>query len=498
MKSYFTTPSLRQLLSRTAVLLALGLTVGSCDKVIDVQPQDSLDASTGIKTRQDAEAALRGCYDILQGGNYYGLRYPNFADLQSGNLRHSGTFPSFAEIANNSIQPNNVEVSNVWNSIYNGINRANFFIEQVATITDPAYDVKVATAEARGLRAFHYMNLLAYWGGKPEGYGQPDGLGVPLRLKPTLATTDTKPIPRSTEAQVVEAIRDDLTFAAANLPNGAGPRLTKGAIIALQARLEMRLGNYAAALALSNQVRAAANNVGLGVVSATPTDIIWQLIFNITDGNALAFFYFPAASGGRNEYDPSASLSAAHPTGDLRLPINVVSAANAAPGFPNGTTRKYSRISSGDDPMNIIRFAEVVLNIAEASVRGGDLATATTQVNAIRTRAGLLPVVLGPAPAPTTPVTPAVAVYFASTPADPDGRIRLLAEVLRQRRLELAHEGHYWFDLRRTNSVQSTLAAPAGAQPNSFNSTFRNLWPIPTREINNSSKIIVQNPDYGA
>lgn len=489
MKSIFTTASLRQLASRTAVLLTLGLALGSCDKVLDVQPQNNLDASSGIKTRQDADAALRGCYDALQSVNYYGLRYESFADLISGNIRHTGTFPTFAQIANNAILPDNVDVSSVWNTLYDGINRTNFFIQQVTPLNDPAYNTPVAIAEARALRALHYMNLLGYWGGSPNGYGVTGGLGVPLRLTPTLVTTDTAPIARATEADVIAAIREDLKFAVANLPTGSGPRIRKGAAIALQARLELRLRNYADALALAKQVQAASG------ASLTTNDNIFQLTFTVTDANQLAFFWFPSARGGRNEFDPSNSLATAHPAGDLRLPINVVTAANATTDFPAGTTRKYSRIASNDDPVNIIRYAEMVLTIAEAAAQTGDLTTATTQVNLIRSRAGLLPVVIGEAPAPTIPATPAVAVYITPTTADPTGQSGLIREILRQRRLELAHEGHYWFDLRRTNLVQSTLGAVAPAQ-NNFNQTFRNLWPIPQREVNNSAGVIVQNPNY--
>lgn len=465
---------MRQLAARTAVLVALGLSVGSCDKVLDIEPQNSLDSSTGIKTRQDAEATLRGCYDILQSANYYGLRYPTFNDLIAGNLRHTGTFPTFAQIANNQILTDNTDISSVWNTIYDGINRTNVFITQVASLSDPAYNTQAAIAEARALRALHYMNLMTLWGGKPEGFGYAGGLGVPLRLTPTLLTTDTKAIARATEAEINNAIREDLKFAVATLPAGtASARFRKSAALALQARFELGQRNYAEALAIAKQVPAVA-----GFSTFVNSDALFQITFTVTDANQLAFFYFPSANGGRNEYDPANGLASAHTAGDLRLPINVVTAANAAPGFPVGTTRKYSRISSNDDPVNLLRYAEVVLTVAEASARTGDLTAATTELNRIRTRAGLTAYVLTP------------------TADDATGEAGLIREILRQRRLELAHEGIYWFDLRRTNTVQSTLGTVAPAAPNAFNQTFRNLWPIPQREINNSAKLIEQNPGY--
>lgn len=445
--------SLRQAAGRSAVLLMLGLGVGSCEKILDQTPQNSIDSSTGFATRQDAIAGLRGCYDALQSANYYGLRYQSFADLISGNIRHTGTFPTFAQIYQNQILSDNTDVRNVWIAIYDGINRANFFVQSAGAINDPAYNSAAAVGEARALRALHYMNLLGFWGGTPEGYGYPGGVGVPLRLTPTLAVgADTQPIAQATEAAIAEAIRADLDFAVANIAATAATGVTKNAALALRARFELRMRNYTDALKYASQVT--------GNVSTT-ADNLFQLNFSVTDANQLAFFWFPSASGGRNEFDPSNELVAAHPAGDNRLPINAVT--TAVTGFPAGTTRKYSRISTNDDPVNVIRYSEVVLTIAEAAARTGDLDNATKQVNLIRVKAGL---------ASTT----------ATTQDD------LITEILLQRRLELAHEGQYWFDLRRTNNVQTAL--PASTQ------TFRNLWPIPFQEILNSGNVLTQNPGY--
>lgn len=448
--------SLHRFASRAALLLTLGLGLGACEKILDLKPQNNIDAATGFKTRQDVEAGLRGCYDALQSANYYGLRYQSFSDLAGGNIRHTGTFPTFAQIALNQILTDNVDVSNVWIAIYDGINRANYIIQQAGNLNDPAYNSQNAIAEARALRAFHYLNLLGYWGGSTDGFGNANGLGVPLRLVPTTDVgQQTKAIPRSSEADVVTAIRADLDFALTNLTNTTTARVTKPAVLALRARLELRVKAYADALRFANQI------------PATTADIIWQLQFSNTDPNQLAFFWFPGSAGGRNEFDPSNELALAHPAGDTRLPINVVTASNATPSFPAGTTRKYSRISTSDDPVNLVRYSEVILTIAEAAARTNDLVTATTQVNIIRTRAGLAPVA-------------------NLSQAD------LVTEIMLQRRLELAHEGYIWFDLRRTNTVQTAIP--------SFTQTFRNLWPIPQRETLNSTvdgtPLIAQNPNY--
>jgi starch-binding outer membrane protein, SusD/RagB family len=248
--------------------------------------------------------------------------------------------------------------------------------------------------------------------------------------------------------------------------------------------------------ATSNFTGAAAELTGTNA-----PDAIWQLFFSNTDQSQYAFYWYPSP-GGRNEFDPASSMAAAHPAGDKRLPINVVPAttdvtvAGQTYTLRTGTTQKYYRTSTRDDAFNIVRYAEMVLTVAEAAAQTGDLATALAQNNIIRVRAGLLPLVIGTPPAPTTPPTAATAVYITPTAADPTGQAALLRDILLQRRLELAYEGHQWFDLRRTDRVQSTLGTVAPAAPNAYNQSFRNLFPIPQREVTLTNGLIAQNPGF--
>ncbi|WP_231576225.1 RagB/SusD family nutrient uptake outer membrane protein [Hymenobacter sp. DG25B] len=445
------------------------------------------------------QAAIRGSYDILQSANYLGLRYQLFADLAADNARHTGTFPSFAQIANGSILPDNVELTNMWNTIYAGINRINYTIQQAELLTDPSFNKDAAVAEARALRAFNYMNLLAYWGGKPEGYGYADGLGVPLRLKPTTSITgeEIKPIARNTEAEVVAAIREDLAFAAQHLPIERSTKayISKVTVLALQARLELRLRNYQVAANYAEQietelgtltpVKTLEKNIGDASYDAIfsqkfSSEALWELPFDPVDANSLAFFWFPAAAGGRNEVDPATGLGPAHEAGDLRRVVNSVTASTATTVYPSGTTRKYFRVASGDDNVILVRSAEVVLTWAESLAQLGQTDRAIELVNVIRKRAGLAPYVFVAPPKVGDVVPPHVII--ANSSAD------IVTAILKERRVELANEGFRWFDLRRTGLVQATL--PAITEP------YRNLWPIPQREIQTSQTLVTQNPGY--
>ena len=99
------------------------LWLSSCTKILDQKPQESLDAADAYTTRTGIEAGISGVYDGVQGGDYYGLSMWIYADLYADNLTHTGTFPTFAQMANKQLLTDNVNISGLWNAIYNTINR---------------------------------------------------------------------------------------------------------------------------------------------------------------------------------------------------------------------------------------------------------------------------------------------------------------------------------------------------------------------------------------
>ncbi|WP_426492895.1 RagB/SusD family nutrient uptake outer membrane protein [Hymenobacter sp. 102] len=460
------TSLVKRTLTTAAFLLTLGFTTTSCEEFVEAKPINSLDAEAGYQTPQDVQAGLTGAYDALQSVNYWGLRYQVFAEMGADNVRHRGTFPSFAAIFNNQILFDNVELSNMYSVIYSGINRANYVIQQAERFENTlTFNKNQVIAEARLLRAFHYMNLIGYWGGKPEGYGYADGLGVPLRLTPTNSPSDAAAIARSSEQEVIAAINADLTFAIANLPAAVGnrARLSRPAANALKARFALRNRDYATAAAAAAEVPTYTLTSSYESIfrDKNSSESIWELAFDPTDTNQLAFFYYPSANGGRTEVAFTTSLQQAHEANDQRLPVNAATT-------PTGTTRKYTR-PAGDDNVILVRYPEVLLTRAEALARIGGAANLTAAVgflNTVRSRAGLA----------------------ARTVTTQDA---LIADILRERRIELAHEGFRWFDLRRTGTALTTVPSLAAQ-----NQSFRLLWPIPQREILNGGGLVVQNPNY--
>lgn len=437
----------------------------ACNDNLEIDPFTSLDASVGFKTKQDVEAALLGCYSAVQNENYYGLRYWALADVYAGTITHTGTFPSFAQFANRNLLANNVELTNMWNAIYRGINRANNVIASAPGVNDPTFNLNNTLGEARLLRAFHYYNLLMVFGGAPGGFNT-NGEGVPIFTTPTLSASDATPKPRASETEVWTQILDDLNFALANLNdnNGIG-RLNKQSATALKARIHLVRKEYAEAAAAAESV-IASNRYSLlpGAsyaniwLSKNSSETIWELQFDANNTNAIAFFYYPTAQGGRNEITSSAALRDLHEDGDLRKAVNVTTSA------PLNKTLKYTRVA-GEDNVQIIRLAEMHLIRAEALARlnrnADDITNALAALNTIRNRAGL--------------------PDFTSS--DPAG---IIAAVLKERVIEFAHEGHRWLDIRRTGAYASI----------GITQEFRALWPIPEFEVNTSGGVIKQNDGY--
>ena len=450
----------------TVVSLGALLTASCQKETLDQAPQASLSAAGAIKDAPTVNAATLGIYSGFQSGNYWGLRYFAFADLYADNMDHKGTFPSFSAIYNVAILPDNTEVVAMWNSMYSTINRANTVIAAVPGIADPTLDKDKALAEARVLRANVYFDLIRYWGGSNTGFNKAGGVGVPLILTPTLTEADASPKARATEAAVMAQVIADLDFAIGvstfGNTNTTG-RVGKNYAKALRARVALYLDDYPTALTYSNEL------IASGTYTLTPgatyrdiwankntKESLWEIQYEPTNSNSIAFFYYTTANGGRNEIATSSSLNAAHEAGDLRKAINATTTGSGS--ATNLKTLKYTRVGTGDDNVVMFRLSELYLIRAEARAQiGTDLAGALADVNVVRARAGL-------------------AASASATTAD------LMNDILKERRIELAHEGHRFFDLKRTNRLASTVGAAYFGTVGSITVSYTHLT-LPTKRI---------------
>jgi starch-binding outer membrane protein, SusD/RagB family len=439
--------------SRHLACIAAALVLGACDSPLEVDPTASIDSETALSTPRGIELGLNGAYRALQSGDLYGQEEMVFPDLYADNLDFSGTFQTHREIALRQIPTSNGAVLNHWASAYSGINRANNLLAAIDVVTalTPA-ERNQYRGEALFIRGLLHHMMVRYFG------------DVPLMTTPSSGVTDASLVARTPAAQVYTQIETDLEEAATLLPAGRNNgRATQGAANALLARVYLdQLKNTQArdkATLLINASTVYSLNPSFRSNWTTKNSVesIFELQYSINNSNNQAFWFYPQALGGRWGYSPSLNLFNAFEAGDARRAASIQTSGTSRYGF------KYHRIATSDDNVIVLRLAEMYLIRAEANARlGAADATVRADLDAVRARAGLAPL--------------AVTVT---------GQAALLTAVLQERRVELAFEGHRFFDLRRHGVAETVLSITAN----------RLLFPIPQaeRDVNIN---LAQNPGY--
>ncbi len=491
--------------STAAVALLLGASLfGSCNEFLEREPLDQISAESFYKTESDLKSAIYAAYTPVMDQWFMGQGW-QLLEIPSDNTTAGGTDPGFTPIDDFTTTADNGAVAEVWANRYKLIALANVVLDRApkAGLAEAVY--KPYVAEASFLRALAYLDLVRLWG------------GVPLVLTPA-NYGDNLLVPRNSVSEVYDQIDADLTVAAAGLPlrhiGSEVGRATKGAALALHAKAELTRRNFVRARELARQV------VALNVYGVLPDyGALWVLetsdnnaetIFQAQHagcgpfgtGNVMQAFFAPYAEGITRNSDgwgsqsptgpaisnPGTTVFDAFEEGDLRkrwtllLPGQFYPEINAGEGgytYPaRGAGRaglnikKYvvgggSNICFMSTPqnVNIIRYPDVLLTIAEAAVEldGGVSvnAEAVAAVNVIRKRAGL----------PTV------------TSLTREG-------VFAERRAEFAFECQRWFDILRTPDPLTTLRLHGKVL-----NEERLLFPIPSAERKINSNL-TQNPGY--
>lgn len=395
--------------------------------------------------------------------------------------------------------------TSLWNTHYSLINRVNRLIEFSDLVT-PANAAETAQknailAEARTLRAHAYLQLLAFFS---TDMSDPNALGVvlsdqvydPLVVEPRL---------RVANSVIYNFIEEDLLFAENNLSATTDYKfVTRNLVNAIRARMYLYRKNYDlaknyATLALAarplttnpTQYRAIWTDTAQGEIifaASRPAVGTWSNIagtwfFNATSRSGGAFLDM-----GRNLYN----LYAQHQT-DVRFSAWVDPSSTATSNYLSDINYVKNDVividkypGKGNQPLRndlkMYRASEMALIIAECEVGGStpNLAAAATRVQSIRQARG------------TGQTTPAYATAQAAW-----------ADILLERRKELAFEGHRYIDIKR-------LAALAGVQGIDRNITddeiqnvpltlpftdYRFTLPVPQAEVA-GNVTIQQNPGY--
>jgi tetratricopeptide (TPR) repeat protein len=429
----------------------ISLVVSSCD-VFDVQPEASISDSAAITNASGLNAALAGLYAQMQGSYYSGDIF-FLADVTSDIAQSVGTWDFYREMDTYVVNADNTEILDLWDAIYDVVNQANNIIEAAPNVEDAPQEVRDnAQGEAYFARALAFFDAARVWGGIPGAYSE---AGIPLPLEPAREASFPS---RASIDQTYSQVESDLMQALNLLPEALNRnRATKDAARALLARFYLYTENYAQASTYATQLIDDSNYELVDDFTAifsgkNTSESILELQFDNVNTSGVRFWYAPGAIGGRGELAAHDEFFASIDDADER---KLLYDFDAVGGFTYPT--KY--IKAGDiDNTHVLRIAEMYLIRAEADLQRG-AGDPLADVNAIRSRANL-----------------------------PDLDAVTLDDILNERKIELAFEGHRWFDLVRTGQALTVLnSVPrtnTPGDPAKLNDPARQLFPIPNSELN--------------
>lgn len=229
----------------TAIIAAGTITFVACNKKLDVLDQNNPTTESYFKTAAELQNGVNAVYSTLRSGNLVGREWFFTHDMRGGETDAGGAqleAPRAELLKQPSPSPSNAVMTSVWTGSYQMINRANLVISKAPGVTDDPALRDVVVGEAEFLRAWAYFELVSQWG------------DVPLYTEPVTSATGYKG--KSPAADIYTFIISDLTDAAAKLPDNAAQqgRATKGAAYAMLGKVQMQKGDYAAAKTALMQV----------------------------------------------------------------------------------------------------------------------------------------------------------------------------------------------------------------------------------------------------
>jgi hypothetical protein len=482
-----------------AVVFATGLF--SCQNdLLNPVPETQVDEAFVFDTPQRVALQVNNLYSSVKSGQFLGGRAMIYGDIRANDFlnRTSNGVTGYLVWQHTLTEQSQNDVINMWRDAYQAINQINVFLEGIDAFADkmvpPLFTANYNTttavqykAEARFLRAVSYHYLLMFYA-RPYADGNGSRPGLPLRLKGERDLLGND-LARATVAQVYDQIIDDLNYAETNLPLTYSTSLLRvtrahrNTAIAFKTRVLLTKGDYAGVITEANKIVSLTSGrfIAATGVPHTLQDSI-KNVFDVPQETSESIFSMPFSAqnppGIQNQlgfYYRSSSAASVNPGGG-EFSLNTSSSATSG-GITGNTTlfpaqdarrrhfvytvgaeRFLGKYPSGTpflDKAPVIRYAEVLLNLAEARARtiAGD-AQATDLVNAIRVRATLPPIV-----APTG--------------------TELIDEIMLQRRIEFLGEGLRNQDIMRLNQPFPAKGAVPGLAVNSA----IYAWPIPAPEM---------------
>ena len=510
-------------------IIAAGLVAilaSGCEKQLEIEPQQSIDASTALESRDALEAVITGLYARLKSARMYGrdmITHPEaladngFATNKSGRLLGEADNTQGSQFTNT-----------IWTSYYAGINQINLALEELPTLE---FVPAITQAERdrwegqmyflRGLMFFDMVKVYAYIPGAVVA--AQDRGGIPIVLT-GISTADAalafKPSRDPIDAVYTQII-DDLTKAEARLLSTGSVNLAnKAAAQGLLARVSLYKKDYTAARSWADKCIATAGSKMTTVTNyvtnwrvATHNETLFQVAFltngeNIGVNESLQTSFTTlvtpgnqAVTGGFGDLVPTLTLLT-----DLGIVLKGgMTTANYALNHVIDTPLRstdvrnllYEPGTAGRGPIKVectkylgkngfinldnvpvFRISEAYLIRAEAQATAGspvfNKGEALADMQFLKVRR--------------------YTDYAGSAQQTTDNAMtaaQLYEEILRQRRIEFAYEGHRFFDLKR-------LGRDLVKSPHYNNVAFtdtRILAPIPQADVDGNPNLR-QNAGY--
>lgn len=466
------------------IVLCAVLGFVSCEKFFSQYPSNSVTEGNFYKTEEDFNQAVRGCYTKLKSKMSFhltSLAYRSDECIQvsmATSNQDQYNFDHFTENASCAI------MSDIWSNWYNGIYRCNDILNHI----EGKDFAKVAQfkAEALFIRSWFYFSLYRCFGVVP------------------LTTTVVNPeeavlVPRCTKEQMLARLEEDLLFCADNLPVSRGTELARVTRIAAQAllgKVYLTFGEYAKAEGILAE---AMEDPWFGLMPTTAAafdvankmnkEIIFALYYNKTNDNGHAFWW-DSTSESTDRTNPTQTLRDLYSSKDNRLPLirdwKQLELSDAYNKDRYVLTKWYDNydltyVEQVGNDFPHLRYADVVLMMAEALAMQDRIEEAHSYMNITRVRAGL----------------EELGMSEIST------KEAFIEELAAERGREFALEGQRWFDLVRLglalNYFKRLSVEYKGQDITYDNIQEKNLiFPIPVDQIEivNNKEILWQNPGF--
>ena len=486
-------------------LILAFISAASCKKQLTTEPIGllTLEQVNATPTLNTVETSVRSSYQMLSsklnilaewdwGG---GLVFQNdyiMQDIASDDMEKKwgadGDQPWIDDINNFTFTSTNGGPNGLWKYDYEGIKRLNIAISfltraDIEAVTGiSAARKNQLLGEAYFLRSFYYFSLVTNFG------------DVPLILSPVLTFQEAFDVAVRTDKNLVwERIKADLATAKTLLPNTKYSsdtekwRVSKGAVIALQAKAALYTEKWAEVVTLVSELEGLGfyglNTNYFNSFNANSEFADNEVIFSYDhqtnqtprNGNGIC------APLGWGFFAPSQNFLAAFEANDPRKFYTVDAPnqnVNKMLGSLDGTNK-------GNDDASVnkvyIRMADVLLWKAEAYNETGNYPGAIAIINQVRTRARNSVTAAG-----TTPPAGTLPDRGVST-----DKATVKAWLVSERRVELGFESQRMADLKRWGTAKAVMTA---AGKNFQDKHY--LYPIPQSEIDASAGTLTQNAGY--